>query len=69
MDMAYDFRDLKDAVDDVLPDHKYLNEYYDFNPTAENLVKEIYHRLKFEKELPVINVTLWESKDAGASYP
>lgn len=69
VDMVYDFRDLKDAVDDVLPDHKYLNECYDFNPTAENIVKEIFYCLKRDKELPVLNVTIWESKDAGASYP
>ena len=68
VDMTIDFRDIKEIIDSVLPDHQYLNEVYDFNPTAENLAKHLYIALK-RTALPVVEVTLWESKDAGAVYP
>ena len=67
--MTIDFRDAKRHIDLVLPDHKYLNDVYDFNPTAENIAKHLYNELKYGEGFPVVEVTLWESKDAGARYP
>lgn len=67
VDMAIDFREAKQAIENMLPDHTYLNDYYAFNPTAENIAKQLYHDL--EVKLPIVQITLWESKDAGAVYP
>lgn len=38
--MVVDFTHIKKAVHDKL-DHQYLNEIFDFNPTAENIAKWI----------------------------
>lgn len=38
--MVVDFTHIKKAISDKL-DHKYLNEIFDFNPTAENIAKWI----------------------------
>lgn len=38
--MIIDFTRIKKAISDKL-DHKYLNEIFDFNPTAENIAKWI----------------------------
>ncbi|HAV41929.1 MAG TPA: 6-carboxytetrahydropterin synthase QueD [Acidobacteria bacterium] len=64
--LGIDFIEIKKKLADVLPDHKLLNEVYDFNPSAENLAREIYHRLK--ESYPVTAVTVWESEDAAATY-
>jgi 6-pyruvoyltetrahydropterin/6-carboxytetrahydropterin synthase len=38
--MVVDFTHIKKVISDKL-DHKYLNEIFDFNPTAENIAKWI----------------------------
>lgn len=38
--MVIDFKDIKKSIHDVM-DHKYLNDVFDFNPTAENIAKWI----------------------------
>lgn len=38
--MVIDFKQIKDLVQNKL-DHKYLNDFVDFNPTAENIAKWI----------------------------
>ena len=43
--ITIDFKELKNTLNQILPDHKYLNELYDFNPTAENLSKYIFDEL------------------------
>lgn len=65
--MVVDFDDLarivRAAVIDVL-DHRYLNDTID-NPTSENIVTWIWHRLA--PELPgLTELTLWETATACA---
>jgi 6-pyruvoyltetrahydropterin/6-carboxytetrahydropterin synthase len=62
--MTIDFGDAKKIIDGILPDHQYLNEVYDFNPTAENLVK--YFKKELIKMLPVDKVRVWESATSAA---
>lgn len=75
--MLVDFNALKQAVNNVLKDldHAYLNQLppfnrEDFNPTAENLARYVFERLK--PALPpgtsLAEVRVWESPDASASY-
>src|SRR4030043_1103841 len=64
--IGIDFAEIKAKLAEVLPDHTLLNDVYPFNPSAENLVREFFSRLK--KHLPVIEVTAWESEDACATY-
>jgi len=64
--IGYDFKDIKKNLCDILPDHSLLNDIYPFNPTAENLSKYFFQELK--KLYPVKAVTVWESKDASATY-
>jgi len=44
--ISIDFGIIKQMIDEVIPDHQYLNEYYTFNPTAENISRDIYKRIK-----------------------
>lgn len=66
--MVDDFKELKDVLDGVLPDHKYLNDLVP-NPTAENLALYIFGRaaavLK-ERGLKLKEVELWENENASA---
>jgi 6-pyruvoyltetrahydropterin/6-carboxytetrahydropterin synthase len=65
--MIVDFVELKKQIDSFLPDHKYLNEIYEFNPTAENLARWFYC---FEKGLnaALCSVEVFESEGASAEY-
>lgn len=63
-DLTIDFGDAKKIIDKHLPDHKYLNEIYDFNPTAENIAKHLKKELL--KELPISKIIVWESPSSGA---
>ena len=65
--IAMDFKDIKKSLKALLPDHKCLNEVYDFNPTAENLAKHFYwamNALGFD----VVSVTVHESNRAKVEY-
>ncbi len=64
--ITIDFMEIKKRVNEILPDHALLNEIYDFNPSAENLSRHFYFQLK--KYFPVVEVTVWESEDAAATY-
>jgi 6-pyruvoyltetrahydropterin/6-carboxytetrahydropterin synthase len=64
--IGVDFTEIKKKLAEILPDHTLLNEIFPFNPTAENLAREIYRRLK--EFYPVSSVTVWESEDASATY-
>ena len=67
--MLLDFKDIKAGLNAVLQDydHKFLNKSLPFNPTAENIAREIFEALK--KGFSNINkVTVWESPNAAASY-
>jgi len=64
--IGIDFAKIKAKLAEVLPDHTLLNDVYPFNPSAENLAREFFNQLK--KNLPVIEVAVWESEDACATY-
>lgn len=72
--MLVDFKDLKRAIDGVLPDHQHLNEVFPgFNPTAENLSRLLYTLIAGAIELvdstiAVEKVTVWESDDCAAIF-
>ncbi|MEO0009849.1 MAG: 6-carboxytetrahydropterin synthase QueD [candidate division WOR-3 bacterium] len=64
--MVVDFNELKEAVALILPDHKLLNEVFDFNPTAENLARYFYEQL--QSRFPVVRVRVWENDECWAEY-
>jgi len=65
--IGIDFTELKSFIKTVLPDHKVMNDVFDFSPSAENLSKHIYFEIK--KQYPSISrVMIWESENAGALY-
>ncbi len=64
--ISIDFGPVKDFLRHLVPDHKVLNEVYDFSPSAENLARYFYCQIK--DKYPVVKVIVWESEDAGAAY-
>lgn len=64
--IGIDFTKLKAHLNSMLPDHKVLNEVFDFSPSAENLSRYFYYKLK--EKYPVSRVIIWESDYAGAIY-
>ncbi len=64
--LGLDFAEIKRRLAGILPDHTLLNDIYPFNPSAENLAREFFGRLK--EDFPVVEVTVWESEDACATY-
>jgi 6-pyruvoyltetrahydropterin/6-carboxytetrahydropterin synthase len=64
--LGIDFTEIKTKLADILPDHTFLNDVYDFNPTAENLARHFFQEMK--KSFPVTEVTVWESDEASAAY-
>lgn len=73
--ICVDFKELKQAINDCLPDHQCLNDLWpDENPTAENLVRIIFKALhdhldlKFEDMLALDSVQLFESPECSVLY-
>lgn len=64
--MVYDFREIKQYLKQILPDHKCLNKIYKFNPTTENLAKYFFSIIK--KKYPVTKVEVWEDESQGSSF-
>ncbi len=65
--MLRDFGDLKAALDDILPDHTYLNDVLQTSTTAECISRWILERL-LDRGLPVSAVTVWETERCGCRY-
>ena len=63
--MIVDFKRLKEIVDKL--DHRYLNDMFTFNPTAENISEYLYHKIKRETGFNA-KVTIYESPDASITY-
>lgn len=63
--IAFDFEELKQELDKVLPDHKYLNDIIE-QPTAENLAEYFY--LQAVKIYPVEKVVVWETPECAATF-
>jgi len=64
--MVHDFLDIKTEIKTVLPDHSLLNDIIE-NPTAENLAKYFYEKLK-ERIPTLVKVVVFESAKSGAAY-
>ena len=65
--MLCDFGDLKDVLNDFLPDHTYLNDIIPVSTTAENISRWIFDQLAI-RNLPVSAVTVWETERNGCRY-
>jgi 6-pyruvoyltetrahydropterin/6-carboxytetrahydropterin synthase len=66
-DFVQDFGDVKAVLREMVPDHKYLNEVYDFMPTSENLARHFWEELK--PAFPELAwVEVWEGQKNRARY-
>lgn len=63
--IGYDFTEAKKKLDEILPDHGYLNEVV-FQPTAENIAEYLFGEAS--KIYPVDKVTVWETPECAASF-
>lgn len=76
IDIAIDFHDLKELLNEVIAplDHSFLNDIFPFtekNPSSENIAKWIYDSLNKKlsnEQVQVSAVTVWESETAAATY-
>ena len=76
IDIAIDFHDLKELLDEVVAplDHSFLNDIFPFtekNPSSENIAKWIYDSLNkklSDEHVQVSAVTVWESETTAATY-
>lgn len=76
IDIAMDFHDLKNILNEVIEplDHSFLNDIFPFtekNPSSENMAKWIYDSLNKKlsnEQVQVSAVTVWESDSASATY-
>jgi len=73
-DMVLDFKDIKKVIDDRF-DHKDINTMVTYNPTAENISKDIYDlilnmlsKLASSDDSTEVKITVWESDKAGITY-
>ncbi len=64
--MVADFVEVRARLDSILPDHKSLNEVYDFNPTTENLARRFFEEMS--RFYPVTRVSVWETDGSRADY-
>ncbi|MCK4686592.1 MAG: 6-carboxytetrahydropterin synthase [Candidatus Lokiarchaeota archaeon] len=65
--MVIDFTKIKDIINKL--DHKNLNDILDFEPTAENLSKYLYHKIRVELgRNSKVTVTIWEGEKASITY-
>jgi 6-pyruvoyltetrahydropterin/6-carboxytetrahydropterin synthase len=71
--MAIDFRSARSELREILGrlDHIFINELPEFteiNPTAENIARYIYGKMKEKFAVEIYRVTVWETESAAASY-
>lgn len=71
--IAFDFREIKKALAEAVSDldHTFLNDLPSFatqNPTAENLSRLIFERVKSTLGRAVAKVTVWETASSAATY-
>ena len=65
--MVRDLAELKDILNEFLPDHVYLNDVLPFSTTVENISRWIFEQLE-SRNLPVSAVTVWETEHNGCRY-
>ncbi|SHK18736.1 6-pyruvoyl trahydropterin synthase family protein [Thermocrinis minervae] len=65
--MGYDFVEIDRRLKELLPDYKLLNEVFDFSPSAENVARWLYYKLK--QEYPTLEkVVVWETEECGTEF-
>ncbi|MEZ0360409.1 MAG: 6-carboxytetrahydropterin synthase [Hydrogenobacter sp.] len=65
--MGFDFVQIDSFLKELLPDYKLLNDIFDFSPSAENIAKWLYHKVK-ERYPSLQKVVVWETQNCGAEY-
>lgn len=68
-----DFKSLKAALNEVVSclDHRYLNELPEFeelNPTAENIARVVFEKMRALLGEGIVRATVWETPTSSASY-
>ena len=72
--LAYDFRELKTRLNEVLDrfDHTNLNEtppFTSINPSSENIAATIFKELQPRiKGVNLVSIEVWESPESAAEY-
>lgn len=64
--ITIDFKDVKEALDRLIPDHCHLNDILEC-PTAENIAQYLFTRVKEKWALggDLISLVVWESPECG----
>jgi 6-pyruvoyltetrahydropterin/6-carboxytetrahydropterin synthase len=62
-----DFSNLKRDLKEMIPDHRDWNDFLR-NPTAENIAKYLFDRVKDELKLPISQIEIYESEDSSIIY-
>lgn len=69
--MLVDFGNIKKTVKELIidkVDHSYLNDVFDFIPTAENLSKHFYEVLKESLCENLYSVRIWETETSSTMW-
>jgi 6-pyruvoyltetrahydropterin/6-carboxytetrahydropterin synthase len=62
----FDFREVEDYLKNILPDHKFLNEIFDFVPTCENIARYLFNKIK--EKYPIVKIRVWENEKYACEY-
>ncbi|NPA32937.1 MAG: 6-carboxytetrahydropterin synthase [Aquificae bacterium] len=65
--IGVDFLEVDAYLREILPDYRSLNEVFDFSPSAENVAKWLYEKMK-ERFPNTFKVVVWETENCGAEY-
>ena len=63
--IGFDFMTVKKSLDQILPDHKYLNDIIS-QPTAENIAEFMFNEAA--KLYPIKKVVVWETPECAATF-
>ncbi|MEO2154084.1 MAG: 6-carboxytetrahydropterin synthase [Aquificota bacterium] len=65
--VGVDFIDIDQYLEEILPNYTCLNDIYPFSPSAENVARYLYRKIK-EKFPQLEKVVVWETENCGAEY-
>jgi 6-pyruvoyltetrahydropterin/6-carboxytetrahydropterin synthase len=71
--ISFDFREVKRALTQAVErlDHVFLNDLPEFsttNPTAENLARTLFAKMRESLGRSVARITVWETSTSAATY-